>query len=227
MNPETLDSGIILHELANISTMIQSGTHVLDGATPGSREAHIGKATLMHATRRLNDTLSSLRVLLGRSHELPVESRLCLRQMIMDYVGETLAWQGISRSVRVTADSDEAEVVIPDLLRLILRNFLANALKYSPANSPIDIRVRHSGADTRILFRNRGPKIADEIRAGLFEPGCKGPQGGAGIGLYIAQRAAQGMNGRIRFLSHRTQTAFSVIFPTRRQTGERAGFIAA
>ena len=106
---------------------------------------------------------------------------------------------------------------MPGLFRLVMRNFMANALKYSPKGSVIDIRIRHSAKETRVLVRNRGNKIPDAVRACLFEPGRKTPSGGSGHGVHIAQLAAKAMRGRINFVSQTKYTAFCLVIPTRRK----------
>ncbi len=227
MHTDNLDCGIILHELSNIGMVIHSGASVLTVAAPGSREAVVGQATLLNGARRLNETLVGLRALLGRADEMPEPGAHSVLQLALNYAGEVVAWQGRDRPINVTADHEHPEFIVPELLRLVLRNFLANSLRYSPEGVPIDVRIRHSATETRVLVRNHGPQIPDDVRAHLFSPGGKGPDGGSGLGLHIALRAAQAMHGRVACVSHRRQTAFSVVFPTRRAVKYGSRYVAA
>jgi PAS domain S-box-containing protein len=80
------------------------------------------------------------------------------------------------------------------LMRLALRNLMANALRHAPAGSPVTLRVADSDEPLALLLEveDLGPGVADAVRAKLFERGVRGPASrGQGLGLHIAQRALQ------------------------------------
>jgi signal transduction histidine kinase/CheY-like chemotaxis protein len=80
----------------------------------------------------------------------------------------------------------------PQLLRRVLQNFLANAVRYTAAGRVV-LGVRRAGAHSRIEVHDSGPGIAlsrqreifDEFRRGEDAPGQ-----GLGLGLFIADRIA-------------------------------------
>ena len=78
----------------------------------------------------------------------------------------------------------------PALLRLLLRNLLDNAIRYSPANSRIDV---HLGADG-IRICDEGPGIAQDelprIRERFYRPAGQ-HEPGSGLGLSIADSIAR------------------------------------
>jgi signal transduction histidine kinase len=100
----------------------------------------------------------------------------------------------------------------PDRLQLVFTNLLSNAIRYSPEGSEIVVRARPEyaamGADhlmpeagfIRFEVADQGPGIAPEHQAGLFEkffrvPGS--PEGGSGLGLFIAKGLVQAHGGEI------------------------------
>jgi signal transduction histidine kinase len=103
--------------------------------------------------------------------------------------------------------------VDPDRVQLVFSNLVTNALRFAPRGSEIAIRARpeapssetgsHRIAEaTRIRFEvaDRGPGISPEHQAGLFEkffrvPGS--PEGGSGLGLFIAKGIVQAHGGEI------------------------------
>jgi two-component system, NtrC family, sensor histidine kinase KinB len=101
----------------------------------------------------------------------------------------------------------------PDRLQLVFSNLVTNAIRHSPAGAEIVIRAieeptreaasreRSNGhAHVRFEIADRGPGIPSEHQAGLFEkfvrvPGS--PEGGSGLGLFIAKGLVQAHGGEI------------------------------
>jgi signal transduction histidine kinase len=102
-------------------------------------------------------------------------------------------------------------------LQLVFTNLISNAIRYSPADAEIIVRARaeyvgndeHQGggghrapaADAvRFVVVDNGPGIRSEHQAELFEkffrvPGS--PDGGSGLGLFIARGLVQAHGGKI------------------------------
>jgi len=100
MNTDSLESGIILHELANIGMVIQAGAKVLEDSQPGTRESRMGCATMLHGANRLTETLSALRVVLGKAGELPEPGLHSLYRVVSNLVNDAALWQGRNRTIR-------------------------------------------------------------------------------------------------------------------------------
>jgi signal transduction histidine kinase len=80
----------------------------------------------------------------------------------------------------------------PQLLRRVLQNFLANALRYTRSGRVL-LGVRRCGPDLRIEVHDSGPGIAADQREIIFEEFRRGEQApglGLGLGLAIAKRIA-------------------------------------
>lgn len=90
------------------------------------------------------------------------------------------------------------------LMRLALRNLLANALRLSPADAPVEMNVVDSDEPLGLLFEvvDRGPGVSDAVRPHLFERGRRGPGSpGQGLGLYIARRVMELHGGRAELVA--------------------------
>jgi NtrC-family two-component system sensor histidine kinase KinB len=101
----------------------------------------------------------------------------------------------------------------PDRLQLVFSNLLGNALRYAPRGSEIILRARPAGVPVglgahripkmslvRFEIVDQGPGISPQHQSGLFEkffrvPGS--PQGGSGLGLFIARGLVQAHDGQI------------------------------
>lgn len=95
----------------------------------------------------------------------------------------------------VSADEQRSEQV--------LANLLTNAVKYSPQGLPIHVTIEARGLEIVTTVTDHGPGIAPEDRERIFERFTRlgdhmtRPGSGVGLGLYIARRLVEGMNGRI------------------------------
>jgi two-component system, OmpR family, sensor histidine kinase KdpD len=87
------------------------------------------------------------------------------------------------------------------LIEQVLVNLLDNAAKFSPAQTPIDILARQTGAAVEIAVRDRGTGIPAEDRAKVFDKfyRVKRPDGagGTGLGLSICKGIIEAHGGRI------------------------------
>ena len=82
----------------------------------------------------------------------------------------------------------------------VLLNLLGNAIRYSPANSQVWIRIEAEGDRARVIVADQGPGLSAEQQTRIFEKferlGRSG-DGGSGLGLYISRRLARAMGGEL------------------------------
>ena len=98
-----------------------------------------------------------------------------------------------------------------------------NAVKYSPADSPILMRVAERRLNVVFSITNHGAAIPLEQQERLFERFYRGDSSrtasavnGFGLGLAIAKRIADVHNGAIKVKSDDTATTFTVSIPSLR-----------
>ncbi|WP_202839101.1 PAS domain-containing hybrid sensor histidine kinase/response regulator [Luteimonas saliphila] len=87
----------------------------------------------------------------------------------------------------------------PQLLRRVLQNFLANAVRYTIAGGVL-IGVRREGSGLRVEVHDTGPGIEAAQQGPIFEEFRRGdgaPGQGLGLGLAIADRIARLMRASI------------------------------
>lgn len=83
------------------------------------------------------------------------------------------------------------------LMRLALRNLLANALRAAPAGTRVRLAVRDREDPPALLFSvsDAGPGIPEALRPRLFERGARGAampgRSSHGLGLYIVRRVME------------------------------------
>jgi two-component system CheB/CheR fusion protein len=98
----------------------------------------------------------------------------------------------------ITGTWDEARV------EQVLNNLLSNALKYSPAETPVTVGIERRDNEVVVRVRDEGPGIQEEQQAHIFDRFYRiennGEQlqvEGLGLGLYIAHEIVRLQGGRI------------------------------
>jgi signal transduction histidine kinase len=100
-------------------------------------------------------------------------------------------------AVRLSAD--------PDRIGQVVTNYLTNALKYSPEEAPVEVRVTRDDATARVDVRDFGPGILATEHERIWERFYRAPdidvQAGSGIGLglglYICKSIIERHGGRV------------------------------
>lgn len=133
-------------------------------------------------------------------------------------VRTALEEKGLEVEIRIAPDlfplrTDRAK------LRQILVHLLDNAVKFTPTGT-VGVRVQADDARVRFTVTDSGPGIAPEHRERVFEPFWQGEKpetrtaGGAGIGLSLARRVADLLDGEIRVESRAGEgSAFTLLLP--------------
>ena len=87
-------------------------------------------------------------------------------------------------------------------IQQVLRNVLANALRFSPDGSAIRLGLSHHAQTVQMTVSDQGPGIPEDEREHIFEPfvqssRTKDGSGGTGLGLTICRRIMQAHGGWI------------------------------
>jgi signal transduction histidine kinase len=108
--------------------------------------------------------------------------------------GVSLGWEEVASDLPVVLTD-------PVKLKVVVRNLVVNALKYTDRGSVTVALSGHDGG-VNIEVHDTGIGVALEARDAVFEPfyriGGKGPDpGGVGLGLYITRRLVEMLGARI------------------------------
>ena len=109
------------------------------------------------------------------------------------------------------------------ILELALSNLVNNAIKYSPEHTNIDIRVRMKDQHALITIIDQGIGIPEAEQKFIFERYFRAANAllnqGTGIGLNIAKRHLENLDGDITFTSIENEgTEFTIKVPAQPQT---------
>ena len=112
-------------------------------------------------------------------------------EMIAQTKHITLDLQKTEDPLKVHADND--------MLKTVLRNFMSNAIKFSPENSTIQILMANEGEFARVSVKDEGVGIAADRLDTIFHKGettyGTGGEEGSGLGLQLCQDFARKNGG--------------------------------
>ncbi len=197
--------GDVAHELRTPLTTLDG---YLEGLQDGVISADPETWSLLRIeTRRLTRLVNDLQDLWrAEARELPLAIGVVplgeLLRDVMDRFAPEAQRAGID--VRVASAGSDLQVLADrDRLDQIIGNYLANALRYSPAGSTVTLSAAASNSEVVSAVADQGVGLTPEQRQLVFErfyridPSRSRALGGSGIGLAIARALASAMGGRV------------------------------
>jgi two-component system sensor histidine kinase KdpD len=190
----------VSHDLRTPLTTIKALAH--DIRVEGDERAAVIEEEADRLNRFVADLLDLSRLTAGG-----LEMRLEINA-IDDLLGAALRRIGgrlDGRKVNTAISPEEAILVgrfdFAHALHAVV-NLLENALKYSPAETDIDLSARRVGEMVEVTVADRGSGIRPEEQARIFQPFYRPSASladGVGLGLSIAQRLAVAQGGHIEY----------------------------
>nr|WP_255449990.1 MULTISPECIES: PAS domain S-box protein [Myxococcaceae] len=223
--------GIVSHDLRNPLNAILLSTGALLRRADLDAQAREGLLRTLGSAERMvrliRDLLDFTQARLGGGLPLrrgPLDLH-ALAQQVVDEV--RLAHP--ERVLQLAQEGEGHGVGDADRLAQVLTNLVTNALQYSPADAPVQVRTRGSAGgeggpgELTLTVHNAGEPIDPSLLPRLFQPLERGPgagraSGGArrsiGLGLYIVEHIVRAHGGRIEVDSRAgAGTTFTVRLP--------------
>ncbi len=183
---------------------------LLDKANKESEEVHDLLDNLLKWTKSQTGRLTVVTQDLDLNDIIPgvvdiFEMIAMTKRIKLNYIG--------SGSVVVRADND--------MLKTIVRNFISNAIKFSPEGSSVDIRVTADSDFAKVSVHDHGVGIAPERLGNIFHKGetTYGTEGeeGSGLGLQLCADFARKNGGDVTVESELGQgSTFSLMLPLKK-----------
>lgn len=177
------------------TTLNQSGDRL--GPEQQRRYLELVETKARHMSQLVDDMLVFHQVESSREQQQLQE--LDLRDFLQDLIGQM---DGAHQRVHLNfGDLGDPFVSDRKLLYQILTNLLSNALKYSPASSPVEVKV--SGRAQQVIFsiRDHGIGIPQDEIDQLFEAFSRGSNvenvAGTGMGLAIVRSCVDLLGGHL------------------------------
>jgi two-component system OmpR family sensor kinase len=192
------------HELRTPLTSIQGFAELF--RMGGDGRDHVDQATIM---RRIEDESARMKLLvedlllLARLDETrPVDrAPVDLAVLAADACSDAVA---AAPDRPVTLDAPAPVVVLGDEahLRQAIANLVSNAVRHTPAGTPIDVSAQQRGGEAVVTVRDHGPGLDDDAIAHVFDRFWQANRArsgtGTGLGLSIVAAVAGEHGGRAR-----------------------------
>jgi PAS domain S-box-containing protein len=201
---------LVSHEFRTPLGVISTSSEILRDYLPelpeAERREHLD--SIARNTSRMSELMEEVLVL-GRldAGKMAFEpAPLDLAALFCRLVDEALSATNRVCPINVTLDSLPADASADaGLLRHILGNLLANAVKYSEPGVPVDFIIAREGTEAVFTIRDRGIGIPDLDQKRLFNAfqrgGNVGARHGTGLGLVIVKRCVDLHGGRVQLTS--------------------------
>lgn len=194
------------HELRTPLTTVQGYVELYAaGALPTEATRDRAMDRIGAEATRMADLVQQLLVLALLDQELPLASEpVAVNELVAEVVGDTRVAHP-DRQIVLDVSTDSGATVMGDTaaLRQVVLNLTQNALRHTPANTPVELRVDAHDTGVRIECVDHGPGIPEAARAKVFDRFYRADKarsremGGAGLGLAIAASIVTRHDGRI------------------------------
>jgi two-component system sensor histidine kinase/response regulator len=213
---------IIAHDLRSPLSNIQNYLELVTEYELDTEERRMVEDDLLKVTRRTNDMLGKLLIWSkGQMDGVNVKlGYVTLRSALYNTL-ELERSIALKKGITLTTELDwDIKIVADnDMLQLVIRNLINNAIKFTHSGGEIAFKARQIGSECWLIVRDNGIGISEEKQAELFSLRAGATFGtanekGVGLGLLLCKEFTELQGGRIWLESNPGEgTAFYVSMP--------------
>ncbi len=181
----------------------------------------------------IEDLLDDARIASGKLHlDRRTVDLAAVVEEAVTLIRPLVETKSIILSVEIAHDRYEAEGD-PGRLQQVLNNIIGNAIKFTPRQGRITVRLRRDGLAAIVEISDTGRGIPSSLLPFVFDRFRQAPipaedrQGGLGLGLAIARELVELHGGSIHAASEGEQqgSTFTVRLPLRDAAVEAGGYV--
>lgn len=219
------------HELRNPLAVMRTNLDVtLSDPDADLEQYHHTTEVVRRSSERMSKLVDDLLAYARHEAATRVEAPVDLSELVTGIVDE---FQGPAEqadlSISSKVDSGLRVLGHQRSLEQALSNLLANAVRFAPTDSVIDVQAGNDGGWVWITVADDGPGIPEEERARVFQRYVRlggGEEGrphlaggeGSGLGLAIVREIVQAHRGDVSIIDSSTGAAFAIWIPALNQS---------
>jgi signal transduction histidine kinase len=190
------------HELRSPLTAVSLHLQLLDRA-PDEQARHEARANLGAAVDRAVHLIEQL-LMLARSEPRERSNDVISVSLETPAANAMADVHALAAARRIDMSLEkEADVRVqgqPEALRVLVRNLVDNAVRYTPEGGQVRVRVGEIAGAPVLQVTDSGPGIPAEDRPRVFDRFYRrrgAPEGGSGLGLAIVKAIAESHDARV------------------------------
>ncbi len=200
---------ILAHDLRSPLGSIQNYLEILSELNSDEIDRKSIEASLLNETKNTQQMLSNL-LLWSKTQMEGVSVNLLPVNLKESILPAIRAQQSIAieKRIKIEENINKSIMILADrdMLQLVIRNLVNNAVKFTEAGGQIGIEAKIEDNICLITISDTGRGIPYEIQKDLFSLGVKSTFGtqnekGVGLGLSLCKEFTELQNGNIRFES--------------------------
>jgi len=207
----------IAHEIKNpLGSMELFLTMLLEGNIKSKEKkyAEYVRYGIQTIDRIINNILSYTR---PKTLALREEKIGKMVEEILDFMRLSIESRNIS--VMCNIEYDGSLLFDPDMMKLVIMNFISNAIDAIKGKGQIRIDIKKDEKNIIIVIADNGCGMGEDIIKNIFNPFFTTKDKGVGLGLFIAHNIVQAHNGYIEVDSTEGMgTSFYIYLPKERKT---------
>jgi len=201
---------ILSHDLKNPIGMLHTtlGLVEKDAFEPGELEQILGnlKGQSFHLNKVLNNTLSWV---MTELEDTPIQLQQISLTELTQEIKEMMLVQAVEKnqSIEVSIEGDDRNISLEiNEIKIILKNLLDNAIKFSPLNSTVNLKLKILGKNLSWKVCNEGATISSADQKELFSFRARTSYGtkkekGTGVGLALCKSIADKIKFDLKYTS--------------------------
>jgi signal transduction histidine kinase len=213
---------MVSHDLRNPLTVVLGQASLLQDSLTRRKLYHdaAGAEIVAKCARRMNsmiqDLVESVRLESGQLEPRPIP--VDLHELALDLAGRVGTAEDQAR-LKVEREGDVPPVFVdPQCLERAMTNLLTNALKYSPPDAPVLVRIERQSGRGVVSVTDRGVGIPPDELPSVFErfyrASTRAKADGLGLGLYITRLLVEASGGKVGVASVVGEgTTFTISLP--------------
>ncbi|HEY1955588.1 MAG TPA: sensor histidine kinase [Polyangiaceae bacterium] len=208
---------VLGHDLRTpLNAIKMAGSILVRSDLDSQQEAFAHK--IVRAADRMNGMIGDLLDFAAlRSGSLTLDRCRCDLRSTCGEVIDELRLAHTERVIQFEAEGECEGTWDGQRMAQVMSNLIANALTYSPPDTPVTVKLQGTGTLVTLAVHNAGDAIPADQQACIYTPfkrGSKRKSGGVGLGLFIAHEMVRAHGGSISLRSEPGDgTTFTVHVP--------------
>lgn len=196
--------GLVSHELKTPITTTLGNAEILrfrgERLDPELRQTALDD--IHESALRLAAIIDNLLVLARLERGAALETEPLALMRMAEIASEQQLRRDPGRTVLVRGNNQVLALGGETYVEQVLQNLIANALKYSPPDTTVEVVVEDDGGMAVLRVLDRGPGIDENEREAIFQPFYRSERtanaaAGVGIGLSVCRRLVEAMGGTL------------------------------